>query len=233
MRQTDSFLSDRHITANGAHLPATLYRLASAGTVNGDSPEEIYATIASKLADLVPIHDLIVHKDERLQQLYIEAWERSGVALPARSLSDGTLRFLTLCILSEDPEARGLMCMEEPENGIHPAKLQDMLALLNELAVDPTSAPGEENIFRQVIIATHSPGLVQLQIARNRNALLFARETSVPGPEGRTSTTLRCYPLTGSERAKGREDHISEAVINAYLTVQPGSQIPLLVENPA
>ena len=45
----------------------------------------------------------------------------------ARALSDGTLRFLALAILELDLTPRGLLCFEEPENGIHPERIPAML----------------------------------------------------------------------------------------------------------
>jgi hypothetical protein len=83
--------------------------------------------------------------------------ERDGTEHEARSLSDGTLRFLALAILESDSEARGVLCMEEPENGIHPERIPAMLQLLQDLAVDPREKGDEDNPLRQVIVNTHSP----------------------------------------------------------------------------
>jgi predicted ATP-dependent endonuclease of OLD family len=72
-------------------------------------------------------------------------------------LSEGTLRLLTLCVLQYDPQHTGLLCFEEPENGIHPFRIEAMARLLKELTVDfkDTEMP-----LRQVIVNTHSPVLV-------------------------------------------------------------------------
>jgi len=114
---------------------------------------------------------LRVDIDNTRQLLTLQVEELNGVHLPAASLSDGTLRFLTLAILRADPKADGLICIEEPENGIHPAKILEMVRLLRDLAVDPMEEPSTDNPLRQVIIATHSPIFVQLQ---NHDDLLFA-----------------------------------------------------------
>ena len=53
-----------------------------------------------------------------------------GTPHPAWALSDGTLRFLALAVLEMDPETQGLLCLEEPENGIHPARIPAILELL-------------------------------------------------------------------------------------------------------
>lgn len=230
MRSADRFHSDQHVAANGAHLPATLYRLASKAEQAGEDPEQIYSRIAAKLARLVPVDALRVNVDDVRQLLTVEARENSGIRLPARSLSDGTLRFLTLCILNEDPEVRGVICMEEPENGIHPAKIGAMVELLRELPVDPLDLPGPENPLRQVVVATHSPPFVQLQ---EKEDLLFATEVQVRSPFGEPTSTLRCRPLekTWRTQAPGQEGRpergVGMSTVLSYLSDPPGAQLVL------
>jgi predicted ATPase len=166
---------------------------------------------------------LEVQVDDVRQTLTLSVEEQSGVILPAASLSDGTLRFLTLAIVLADPRAEGLICIEEPENGIHPAKMEEMVRLLKDLAVDPNFEPGEDNPFRQVIVATHSPAFVQLQ---NRDDLLFAVDAMVRGPAGKAVRTLRCKPLSGTWRDAGANG-VGLSTILSYLTAPPGAQIAL------
>ena len=64
---------------------------------------------------------------------------------------------LTLCILEQDDKHTGLLCFEEPENGIHPFRIKTMVELLKDLSSDFTDA---EMPLRQVIVNTHSPILV-------------------------------------------------------------------------
>ena len=70
------------------------------------------------------------------------------------------MRFLALAILEMDPETPGLLCFEEPENGIHPQRIAAMLRLLKDLCVDTEDPIGPDNPLRQVIINTHSPTVV-------------------------------------------------------------------------
>lgn len=223
MRKPDRFQTDPFVTANGGHVPATLFRLITNAEKNGSDAENIYATIASRLADLVPVSDIRVDVDNVRQLLTLQVQEQNGVRLPAASLSDGTLRFLTLTVLLTDPLALGVICIEEPENGIHPAKMDEMSLLLRELAVDPDEQPGPENPFRQVIVATHSPAFVQLQ---NPDDLLFAIEASVKKDEA-VVKTLRCRPIDGTWRAKEGEPSVGKASILAYLSSPPGAQLQL------
>lgn len=69
--------------------------------------------------------------------------------IPATRLSDGTLRYLCLLAILCDPEPPPLICIEEPELGLHPdilPKVADLLRTASERA--------------QLIVTTHSDILV-------------------------------------------------------------------------
>jgi predicted ATPase len=85
---------------------------------------------------------------------------QDGTSHPARALSDGTLRFLALAVMELDPQAQGLLCLEEPENGIHPERIPKILQLLQDIATDVDEPIGIDNPLRQVIVNTHSPAVV-------------------------------------------------------------------------
>lgn len=163
-----------HIAANGGHLPATLFRLASQeivreGTFEGNQlaldgtvQAGVFSRIARRLNDLIEdVREIFVDRDDKRQLLVLKVKLKDGTELPARSLSDGTLRFLALAVLEQDSQAQGLLCLEEPENGIHPARIAAMLRLLNDIACDTSLAIGPDNPLRQVIINTHAPAVVQ------------------------------------------------------------------------
>lgn len=225
MRGADRFNTESQLTAAGDHLPATLHRLATQGN-EGISAEQIYSQIAGRLAELVPVRDVRVDVEETRQLLTLEVQEHSGLWLPARALSDGTLRFLTLAVLAEDPEFHGLLCMEEPENGIHPDKMSAMVSLLKDIAVDTDRAPGDDNPLRQVIVATHSPALVQLL---DKDDLLLAEPASIRRSDRSTARTLRALPLEGSWRCDNTTTCVGKMAIVAYLTAPEGAtlQLPL------
>ncbi len=150
--------------------------------------------------------------------------ERGGVRLPARALSEGTLRFLALCVLLEDPTSNGLICMEEPENGIHPANLPAIVGLVRDLAVDPREEPGDGNPLRQVIVNTHSPGVVQLVGVQD---LLVADAKRIRRADGSIIRALSLLPSKESWRASGRGDAFTSADVLPYLTAPPGAQLEL------
>ncbi|MCU4746888.1 MULTISPECIES: AAA family ATPase [Streptomyces] len=225
LRSADRFLDPQTMGVDGSHLPAALHRVAHS-TPHSDAAQ-VYARVAGRLSDLtgVRIHDLDVEQDEVRQLLSVQVREADGTMLPARSLSEGTLRFLALCVLLEDQTVRGMVCMEEPENGIHPANLVPMVDLVQNLAVDATAKPGPDNPFRQVLINTHSPGVVQLVSPQD---LLFADTAAVRLADGSTARTLRLRPMRETWRSTGeRGNYVTMGDILPYLTTPPGAQLTL------
>ena len=92
------------------------------------------------------------------KQFVIKLKHKDGKEFSSRVLSEGTLRLLALTIMQFDENHRGLLCFEEPENGIHPQRIKLMTELLYNLSAD---FDDEIIPLRQVIINTHSPILVR------------------------------------------------------------------------
>lgn len=128
---------------------------------DGRHEAQIYAQVANRLSQLIDdVHRVGVERDPVRGLLTLLVGGRDATLHPARALSDGTLRFLALATLELDPEAQGLLCLEEPENGIHPRRIPAILQLLQDIAVDAHAPLGSDNPLRQVIINTHSPAVV-------------------------------------------------------------------------
>lgn len=75
--------------------------------------------------------------------------EGLSAAVPASRLSDGTLRYLCLLAILLHPDPPPLICIEEPELGLHP----DILPTIAELLIDASQRS-------QLIVTTHSDQLV-------------------------------------------------------------------------
>jgi hypothetical protein len=224
LRSSDRYVDPRIMDATGLHMPAALQRI---GHEDGD-PERVYARVAGRLADLsgLKVRKLTVQEDDVRELLTVELTESDGMTVPARNLSEGTLRFLALCVLLEDPSVTGLLCMEEPENGIHPANIGAMVSLVRDLAVDTSDAPGPGNPFRQVIINTHSPYVVQLVDPQD---LLFADTALQRAPGGSLATGLLLRPLAGTWRDASQTEvpAVTKPDILPYLTTPPGAHLTL------
>ncbi len=108
-------------------------------------------------------------------QIFIQ--EKVGnrlINIPASRLSDGTLYFLCLLIILMHPTPPPLICIDEPEVGLHP----DVLPLVADLFVDASKRT-------QIIITTHSDLLVSAIGKRDLEAIVVCDHT----PEKGTSMT--------------------------------------------
>lgn len=140
------------ISFSGKNLAAALYRIAQ---------EDSYSLVevSRELNKFIPNYtEVSVIDDVENKQYVIYLKGEDGKEYSSRVLSEGTLRMLALCILEQDERHTGLLCFEEPENGIHPFRIKTMVELLKDLTTDfmDSSFP-----LRQVIINTHSPILVK------------------------------------------------------------------------
>ncbi len=108
---------------------------------------ETKRTIISHMRDL---YEGLDEFDVRIRGGTVEVFltERNFI-IPASRLSDGTLRYLCLLAILCDPDPPALVCIEEPELGLHP----DMIPKIADLLV----AASERT---QLIVATHSDILV-------------------------------------------------------------------------
>lgn len=210
LRKPDElFTSPATLGADGSHLAATLYRLAlSNGRNNGkgvsshEAASQVYGQIASRLSELIEdVYEITVDRDEQRRLLTLLVTNRDGTSHPARALSDGTLRFLALSILELDPEAQGLICLEEPENGIHPTRIPSILRLLQDIATDVNRDIDLDNPLRQVIVNTHSPSVV----AQVPDDSLLVAELKETIRKGETFKRVSFSPLPGTWREKAPE----------------------------
>ncbi len=200
LREPDSFNAPPHLASDGSHLPAALYHLA---TAPGTDPDAVYAEVANRLSELIDdVRSVHIDRDDLRQLLTLYATDRQGSSYPARALSDGTLRFLALAVLALDVEARGVICLEEPENGIHPERIRALIRLLKDLALDANAEPDDHGSLRQVIINTHSPAVV-LQV--DPDDLVLAETVSLSGSRGAKSLRLCCIQNTWRHKEKVAE----------------------------
>ncbi len=139
------------ITTSGKNLAAALFRIKQIDSYN-------LTEVSRKLNSFLPnFIEVDVIDDSENKQYIIKLKDTDKKEFSSRVLSEGTLRILALCILQYDSNHSGLLCFEEPENGIHPFRIKAMANLLKDLSVDfgDTDLP-----LRQVIVNTHSPILV-------------------------------------------------------------------------
>ena len=94
------------------------------------------------------------------------------LSIPATRLSDGTLRYLSLLAVLCDPSPPPLICIEEPELGLHP----DILPKIADLLVEASHRT-------QLIVTTHSDILVDAMTERPEAVVVCEKH------EGQTQMT--------------------------------------------
>ncbi|WP_248768797.1 AAA family ATPase [Pseudomonas sp. MWU12-2345] len=106
-------------------------------------------------------------------------FHEGGMTVPATRLSDGTLRYLCLLAVLCHPNPPPLICIEEPELGLHP----DILPTLAELLKDAATRT-------QLIVTTHSDVLVDAMSDQPESVLVAEKTES-----GTTLTRLDAEKL--------------------------------------
>ena len=131
----------RDVGVLGGEMAPFLYRLKA------EHPKHFQA-VSRSLRSIVPsVEDLAVDLDKRRGTLDILI-RQAGVDYSSRIVSEGTLRVLALCAIAVNPWGGSLLAFEEPENGVHPRRLELIAQMLLSLALEQD---------RQVVVATHSP----------------------------------------------------------------------------
>lgn len=167
------------ITSSGKNLAAALFRIKQ------HDPYSL-KEISRKLNSFLPgFTDVDVFDDKANRQYLIKLKGEDGKWFSSRVLSEGTLRLLSLCVLEFDSKYTGLLCFEEPENGIHPFRIKATADLLKALT---TSFDESDEMLRQVIVNTHSPvlisNLIQWQNDKNVSVWLSKQNTLITEVEG-------------------------------------------------
>ena len=145
MRAPNPVKEVRHIGLMGEDLAAFLNTLKAV-----DEPQ--FQAVEKALHQIVPsIHGIDVDVNS-LGEVDLSLIE-GKLRIPARVVSEGTLRILGLLALGGAKDPPALLGFEEPENGIHPRRVRLVAELLKTRA-----AIGQS----QLVVTTHSPILPDL-----------------------------------------------------------------------
>lgn len=113
----------------------------------------------TKLASLLPEKDIVEVWSEKVGRLGYDAmlyckekWtdDKENI-LDARSMSDGTLRFIAIITALLTRPVGSLLMVEEIDNGLHPSRVKDLVKALKEIGA-------ERNI--DILFTTHNPALI-------------------------------------------------------------------------
>jgi hypothetical protein len=121
--------------------------------------------------------------------IYFEAV--SGQTVRAQQASDGAILFLAFLALAYLPDPPSILLIEEPENGIYPARLRQVIGLLRELVNRTEGVP-----FPQIILTTHSPYV--LSFFEPQEVTFLSR------PAGEPDAPVRARPLRDAPNIRER-----------------------------
>ncbi len=125
----------------GEDIAPYLFKLAA------EKPKN-FGAVKRALRSIIPsVEELSVDLDKRRGTLDVQI-RQAGTEFSSRIISEGTLRVLALCSIAVNPWSGSLLAFEEPENGVHPRRIELIAKLFTTMA----SSEGH-----QLVVTTHSP----------------------------------------------------------------------------
>src|SRR5258708_3597488 len=138
---------------DGSNLAATINYLSRQ---NDGGLNNVLKDMTGFITDL---KSLLVKPIADREEFLLEFEMQDGSKFSSGVLSDGTLRLLALVTLKNDSRHQGVICFEEPENGVQPQRLKQIADVLHGLGTNFTTQTPERGL-RQILVNTHSPGLL-------------------------------------------------------------------------
>ena len=184
-RATDR-LAPRRLLPDASNLATVLARLMEE-TRTDMRPKGFLSDVVADLSSLIPsVADLDVRDDPGDSEYSFALRLRDTQAFSSRVISDGTLRLLALVTILNDPRHGGVLCWEEPENGVHEARIPALMELIRS-AAGSAGSPGTQASF-QVLVNTHSP-VVMSALEDQEVVASDVVSTLTPETQSRTSRT--------------------------------------------
>lgn len=115
----------------------------------------------------------------------------TGQTVRAQQASDGAILFLGVLALAHLPDPPNLLLIEEPENGIYPKRLGELITMLRDLVQRTYGVR-----FPQIILSTHSPYV--LSFFEPEEVTFLSRR------KGRPDAPVRARPLREAPNIKER-----------------------------
>jgi ABC-type lipoprotein export system ATPase subunit len=149
------------IASDVGAIAASLHKIRESSPPTAERINEILTAMLPYRIQVRPIQ-----REGKISLAFEQEWSAdSSLTLDAGSISDGTLQMLGLLTAIFHQPAPSLIAIEEPETNLHPGALGMVLDLLR-FASDRT----------QVIVATHSPELLEGKWIEDRHLRLVAWE---------------------------------------------------------
>lgn len=140
MRKENPLSEVKHLSSQGADLSAFLHTLKT-------THEKQFRNLEKSISALIPSITSIDVERDKLGQLLLHTFE-SKTKVSARLMSEGTLRLIALLAILNPISLASVIGIEEPENGVHPRRIQLIAELLQAMA---------QTTDAQILVNTHSP----------------------------------------------------------------------------
>lgn len=204
LRQPSSMVGAQIMGADGSNLPGALARLYA-------HDPYLLADIGRDLGNLVPgVVRVEVEADRARDEYVIWVTTQDGGRFSSRVLSDGTLRMLAFVALKNDPEHRGVVLFEEPENGVHPHRLKNIARLIGELATDFSNPDEVQLPLRQFLCNTHSPVFIGEPVILPHVLFAFTSLRSDPNAQMGEIRVTRVVPVRATNLQPAFDYSISQ-----------------------
>jgi predicted ATPase len=169
------------LTRDGRNLAAVLGRIS--GT------DAMWGLVADAVALISGLQDVRAVSDRDFWEFQLK-FRGTGWISP-RIASDGTLRVIAMLAAIHDPDYSGVLVIDEVENGLHPARLTELLRRLRNRVTDWRDGAVPAYPTRQVILTTHSPVVLSALYPEHSADLVFLSSAYRPETvEGRRVGSL-------------------------------------------
>ena len=142
MREENPLKEARRLTPSGGDLAAFYYTLKREHPLQFDNIQRVLREIVPSLQAV----GVDLTEDGRLRLKVYETVDDQSVEFSAKVVSEGTLRLLGLMAILTHHSPASVVALEEPENGVHPRRLQLIAKMLQNASE-----------HRQILVNTHSP----------------------------------------------------------------------------
>lgn len=133
------------------HLSTSGNNLAQVTKYIWENYPDIFQKILDKFKKRVPGVENVIAEETQDGRIVLKFKDGSFKdPFIAKFVSDGTIKMFAYLVLLNDPHKHPLLCVEEPENYLHPALLPELAEEFREYAAEGG----------QVFISTHSPDFV-------------------------------------------------------------------------
>jgi predicted ATPase len=151
LRAPAQVMPEPRLSEDGSGLPAVLDHLK-------DQHPDSYERLVDQFKRCVPeVERILLRVTQNGQKAIMLKERRHKEPFSADEISDGLLLFLAILCAMHTPPAASLICLEEPERGVHPRRLKEIVGLLQSLAAGDDQRPGT-----QIVVTTHSPYFLDL-----------------------------------------------------------------------